>query len=200
MTERVKFERDYWDSIPRTGDDFEKYLFDDNFQETFDAIVPYVAMAKSVLEIGSGTGRLLFPLAKKFPETIFYGVDISKEITDIAVSRSDAANVSLFIGDGRKLLSLYRSLDLVYCVTVFQHLSHDGIESYITEVSTTLVPGGIFRFQFIEGKSSEPFSNHYELREIEYYLGDNGFTIMECQVGLVHEQWTWITARRDDDN
>ncbi len=46
-----------------------------------------------VIEIGCGTGRNLIILAKRYPETNFYGLDASAAMLETAQTKVDAANV-----------------------------------------------------------------------------------------------------------
>lgn len=64
------------------------------------------------------------------------------------------------------------------------------------ETYRVLKPGGIFRFQFIEGIEQEPFSNHYSLDDMKQWLNDAGLEFVKADQGLCHFQWTWVTAKK----
>jgi S-adenosylmethionine-diacylgycerolhomoserine-N-methlytransferase len=52
-----------------------------------------VQAGESVLEIGCGTGRNLIVLAKRFPESKFYGLDASAEMLKTAQAKIDSENL-----------------------------------------------------------------------------------------------------------
>jgi S-adenosylmethionine-diacylgycerolhomoserine-N-methlytransferase len=54
----------------------------------------HVQPGEKVLEVGCGTGRNLAILAKKYPQTRFYGLDASSEMLKTAQAKVDAKNVS----------------------------------------------------------------------------------------------------------
>jgi len=101
-----------------------------------------------VLELGCGPGRMTQALAELFGEV--FALDVSGEM--LACARTavrDAPNVVLCRNNGRDLSMLASGrFDFVFSFIVFQHIpSVDVIESYVTEVSRVLKPGGVFKFQ-----------------------------------------------------
>ena len=58
---------------------------------------------KRILDIGTGTGYLAFPLAKAYPEALVYGIDIAESIMDInreRVKKSGMTNLIFQVFDG----------------------------------------------------------------------------------------------------
>ena len=60
--------------------------------QLIDNIKP--AANASVLEIGCGTGRNLVHAARKYPQAIFYGIDVSTEMLTTAISAIDRSNLN----------------------------------------------------------------------------------------------------------
>ena len=81
-----------------------------------------VADGENILEVGCGTGRNLIILARKFPNSRFYGLDASAEMLKTAEAKVDAENlknISLKTAladdfDYRKTFSLENPFDTIY--------------------------------------------------------------------------------------
>lgn len=100
------------------------------------------------LEIGCGLGRLMKPISARCRKII--GVDISPKM--VAYSKSylcDNPNVEIHLNDGTDLAMVdTSSVDLVYSVLVFQHLTtEEVVDSYLSEISRVLKRGGCCRIQ-----------------------------------------------------
>lgn len=188
MDDRVKQEKEYWDSCALDPNVDEKYICE---AEYFDDCLSYIKdnVSGKVLEIGCGVGRLLIPLSESYDAA---GIDISENMLRIAKERSTKPTFKL--SDGRSIPFEDGSFDSVYCVAVFQHLNNEGIEQYIEEVGRVLSKNGCVIFQFIEGDESETFSNHYSLDYMELLLRENGMSITKADRGVGHEMWTWVVA------
>ena len=101
-----------------------------------------------VLEIGSGLGRILIPMAQVFGEVV--GVDISEEMVNIAQKKAEGVqNLKLIVNNGSDL-SMFDDnyFDFCYSHVVFQHIPDKKIvENYIKEANRVLKKNGIFKFQ-----------------------------------------------------
>ncbi len=81
-----------------------------------------VADGENVLEVGCGTGRNLIILARKFPNSRFYGLDASAEMLKTAQAKVDAENlknINLKTAladdfDYRKTFGLENPFDTIY--------------------------------------------------------------------------------------
>lgn len=178
--DRIDQEKAYWNKCSQDPDLDVKYISDMPNKEFKKALG---TLDGRVLEIGCGVGRLI--------EDGYYGIDLTPGMLEIAKKRKPKGNYKLC--DGRTIPHKDKYFDSVYCVLLFQHIPFDAVESYISEASRVLKKGGIFRFQFIEGREDEPFSKHHLWQKVKKALTDNGFKA-EKEKGLVHEQWTWVTA------
>lgn len=108
------------------------------------------------LEIGCGIGRLLEHASPFF--SMLYGVDICKDLLDIAANRlSILSNITLVETDGLSLKGIAdTSINLVYEYIVFQHIgSMQIIRNYIHEISRVLKPGGV---AVLHGRDEHAFS------------------------------------------
>ena len=107
------------------------------------------------LELGSGVGRLVFPLARHFRRVV--GVDIAKGMVRHArliAGDKGIGNVSFIdISDPEDFLQRARdfagSCDLLYSLLVFQHISEFSIiESYLHVIRVLLHVRGVAYLQF----------------------------------------------------
>jgi cyclopropane fatty-acyl-phospholipid synthase-like methyltransferase len=107
------------------------------------------------LELGSGVGRLVFPLARHFRSVV--GVDIAKRMVHRAksIARNNGVdNVSFIsISDPEDCLQRARnfagSCDLIYSLLVFQHISEFSIiEAYLHVIRALLHERGVAYLQF----------------------------------------------------
>jgi nicotinamide mononucleotide adenylyltransferase/SAM-dependent methyltransferase len=81
--------------------DFESYgaQMDASLQQKLDDLLPWVKPGR-IVDKGCGTGRLMVELSRRFPDSAFVGVDLSREL----LRRSDentyyAGDVELLLGD-----------------------------------------------------------------------------------------------------
>lgn len=181
--DRLSEERKYWNKAALDADVDRKYISDIGTLETKNAIGK---LPGNVLEIGCGVGRLM--------ESGWYGIDISENMIEIA--RTRRPDCHFIVTDGRFIPLDDASLDCVFAVLLFQHIPFSGVSLYIREVSRVLKDGGIFRFQYIKGSEDEPFSKHHDETALVLTLGFNKLKTLKIERGLVHPQWTWITAKK----
>jgi SAM-dependent methyltransferase len=117
-----------------------------------DFIQKYRPAAKSILDLGCGTGGHAFPFAARGYEVA--GVDISAEMIDVARARlsahhvqSSALNLSFQQGDIRTV-RMGRTFDAV--VSLFHVMSyqtsHEDLAMAFRTAKEHLTPGGLFIF------------------------------------------------------
>ncbi|MBA7545555.1 2-methoxy-6-polyprenyl-1,4-benzoquinol methylase, mitochondrial [subsurface metagenome] len=99
-----------------------------------------VLNGKKVLDIGTGTGKILIALNKKWPEADYYGIDISRGMMD-KIDGSYGFKLSI-----REMENLYGFLsndfDLLTSRMAFHHSKN--LENAMNEVHRVLKPGGKF--------------------------------------------------------
>jgi len=200
---RVIEECKYWNDAALDPEVDRKYISDQNTNSCFRAL--NLPKKGRVIELGCGVGRFIEKLSRSLPIE-YHGIDISKNMLDIADCRLDILkceseskrfyNYEFKLCDGRTIPFDDKHFNSAFCVLVFQHLQLEAVREYIKEISRVLLENGYFRFQFIEGTESEPFSNHHRISDIREVLVMNNFIITKIDRGLVHHQWTWITAKK----
>lgn len=100
--------------------------------------------SKTVLEIGSGAGRMLAAAARAFGRAV--GIDIHDQQSRVAseLARRGVNNATLLTSDGRTLPVPDASVDAVYSFIVFQHLERiEALRAYLAESARVLKPGGV---------------------------------------------------------
>jgi len=187
VSDRIELERDYWDEAALDPEVDTKYISDVSTEECLRAI-NFNAVNGPSLEIGCGVGRIVRAWLDG------YGIDISRNMIVNAQLRDPKNHYK--VCDGRTIPYEDEKFYQVACTLVFQHLKADTIKGYMAETYRVLKPGGLFRFQFIEGTEQEPFSNHYELEEMKLWIEQAGLKFIKADKGLCHPQWTWVTCVR----
>lgn len=99
---------------------------------------------QSLLDIGCGTGEILYRLHKNFGEEIsLYGIDPSTDMLDVARYKlRKAKNVQLETGTGEQLQFPDSSFDWVVSSLTFHHIPLDVKRATIRESHRVLKPGG----------------------------------------------------------
>lgn len=141
-----------------------------------------------VLEIGCGIGRVLIPLAQRTPRNHFHGQDISIKMLQRAQAVPSFADISWWLDD------IPSTLDAVYSMLVFQHLPGEKVAEYFTRIGKALRPSGLFRFQFVEGDYHVDHDHRHSLDDVVAWLHAAGMKAVNFDEGLVHDDWTWVTA------
>lgn len=153
---------------------------------------------KMVLDMGCGVGRLTNAIAKKLQgnDGTVHGFDIARPLIDIAVAASPG-NALYWHSDGRSIPSaLYGPFDLIYSVTMFQHIPHDAKWEYIMQAAERLHPDGVFVFTVAVGDEPPTFLNH-QLSEAELDDLALAMTSLFSTVsidGPDENGWTWVEA------
>ncbi len=97
------------------------------------------AGVEAVLEIGSGTGKLLADLAAEFPAVTFLGIDTDPEMVTYAEETHRSSNLSYALSNVAGL-DPASSFDFVYNIDVIHHI-HDPLDSF-TAIRRSLRPRG----------------------------------------------------------
>ncbi|MEK6919659.1 MAG: methyltransferase domain-containing protein [Thermoproteota archaeon] len=134
MSRRVK---DYFDQVSSQWDTLRKGLYGDEVRE---AIINAAKLGPddTVLDVGAGTGFLTEAAAKVGGKVI--ALDLSKSMTDEAISKLGGKNVEFKVGSVERIPLGDSSVDTVVG-NMFLHHSPDP-EKAIQEMSRVLTPGG----------------------------------------------------------
>ncbi len=93
------------------------------------------------LDIGCGTGALLSTIASARPNVALHGIDLSKQMIEVARERLPADSV-LVVGDSETLPFEDNKFGLILCTYSFHHYLHP--QRVLSEVKRVLVPNGTF--------------------------------------------------------
>lgn len=147
----------------------------------------------TVLEIGSGPGRLLVPFAER--SWAAYGVDVSSKNLRDARKLAEKQGVDVTLKRSERNLPTFESeFDLVYSMFVFQHMRRRYVIRYLLDAHDRLRGGGLVYFSFanltdeenLETLFSEGLNLTYSFRmryytepEVRTYLEVAGFVDVE---------------------
>lgn len=150
-----------------------------------------------VLEIGCGIGRLLIPLARRWPAVTLIGLDPSSAMLAwaMAEARRLDVDVDLRCGDARTL-SLLPILDGFYSVVTLQHLPAAEQALYLTAAARAMRPGSVGRFQVVAEAESGPLSHPVPVAEVRRWCDDAGLLVDAVDPDPVFGCWAWFTVER----
>jgi ubiquinone/menaquinone biosynthesis C-methylase UbiE len=164
---------------------------DANYKTThiLKLLAKYNINAKSILDIGCGSGRILVELKNKLPlDTNFYGVDISPQAIELAKSINEA-NINIELRDitTNKLSDKY---DLTLVIDVIEHVEdYFKIIRELREVSNytlfhiplDLCIWSLFREKMlIESKQRVGHIHNFTEDFMKSILTDHGFEIISA--------------------
>ncbi len=119
-----------------------------------------------LLEVGSGSGRILSSIRAREPDLQLTGIDLSAEQTDLA--RSVHPDIEFVCGNGESLPFADGSFDYVI---FFDYLEHtERPRQSLAEIQRVLKPGGYLHLvcpterQSIYGLSTKLFGRHFKER------------------------------------
>lgn len=98
---------------------------------------------RRILDIGTGTGYLAFPLAERFPKSTVCGIDISDAIiqkNNEIVKEKGITNLSFEVFDGLNYLFEDESVDLIVTRYAFHHFPN--VQDAIRQMHRILAKGG----------------------------------------------------------
>jgi ubiquinone/menaquinone biosynthesis C-methylase UbiE len=139
-----------------------------------DSLVPFETALQSVdpapkktLDLGTGTGRGAFAIARRFPDAEVVGADLADRMLEEARRRTPpelAARVRFDQADGAALPYPDASFDLV---------THANTIPFFDELARVLAPGGQALFAFSSGPTTPIYVSAERLRD---ELARRGFT------------------------
>jgi ubiquinone/menaquinone biosynthesis C-methylase UbiE len=94
-----------------------------------------------ILEIGCGTGRVVFELSRQGYDVI--GTDISQEA--VAYGRKKYDDIKLQVQPAEKLEFADKTFDIVLSFDLFEHIAE--VDKHVSEVYRVLRPNGLYLFQ-----------------------------------------------------
>jgi len=143
MENRSHREKKFWDKFACNYDSFIKNTVDKTYKTILLNIDTELALNKTVLEIGTGTGIIPFSICSKVSSII--ATDISTQMIQIAKQKqkeSDIKNVDFLVQDSYNMSFADKSFDIVIASNLL-HLLYEP-EKPINEVKRVLKDNGIF--------------------------------------------------------
>lgn len=162
--------------------------------ERLHEAAPY---ARYCLDIGCGDGRLTNTYAVRHPDAQVWGFDLAGPPLTRAMK---VAPINAFyrLHDLRSLPQIGYQADLVWAITVFQHVFHVDVGRCIEQVAEMLRYGGMFVFTLaVNDGPDAPFNHPYSADEF-WNFKMNLLTLF-TDVRSEHDDdtdWTWVTCRR----
>ena len=136
--------------------------------------------AKSVLELGTGTGETARRVLERHPDAQFVGVDASPGMVKVARDSLPADRVALHVGRLEDALP-EGPFDLVVSCLAVHHLQGPGKADLFRRIATNLASGG----RFVLADVVEPVDPSYVVTAIDPEV-DFPSTL--------HEQLAWLDA------
>jgi SAM-dependent methyltransferase len=140
--------------------------------------------ARSVLEIGCGSGRMTRTLARLFQRVV--AVDISSAMLEKARAFVPAGNVTFVESNGASIDIAPGSIDLGFSYIVYQHFpSKEAIAASFASVHAALKRGGLFKVQ-VRGlehldKDHWSWGPHYSESEARDLVDLAGFRLLAAK-------------------
>lgn len=144
------------------------------------------------LDLGCGPGRLIRPLADKYPKSHWVGVDSSQRM--ISIASNLAPEVSWVWNNGRDLSELMdNQFDGAYSMTTFQHIPHEAQSGYLAELHRVVKPGGKLRLQFVFEGEPGPLSYPTTVKDMASFADSAGWRDTDITLGRIKPEWAWVT-------
>jgi SAM-dependent methyltransferase len=118
----IALQRDFYASTAHRYDD--EYRSPEEFAPGLNLMVEQLDRwgAQSVLDVGTGTGRLLRDLSARWPTLAIHGIDPVPEMLTVATERFGIPQAALSVGSGERLPFADRSWDAVCEVGMLHHV------------------------------------------------------------------------------
>lgn len=151
--------------------------------------IPLDLKGKSILEIGHGGGWYLAQALDAGAQQVV-GLEISEEINrraGSALSSLGYTKFQLILGNGRDLKVLdSMKFDLIFTITVLQHMPTRNTRNYLNAISSLLAPNGVCIIQALNSygssmkrlSSADLFSVAYSKKEFDFLIVQSGLQVI----------------------
>lgn len=162
--------------------------------ERLRSIYPFAD--KTVLEIGSGIGRMTEFFSSSFKEV--KALDVSEAMIDIARKRLSAfPNITFAASSGNAIPFPGNQFDLVFSYQVFKHAQEAAlIADYLIEIKRALKPGGMAKIHMRTGPNVHKWRWFYGVsvtpKEAKALAEQAGLTVVDTKVEDVKNLWVWL--------
>jgi 2-polyprenyl-3-methyl-5-hydroxy-6-metoxy-1,4-benzoquinol methylase len=126
---------------------------------------------ESIADIGSGDGRLVREISKKFPKKTVLGIDYSEKAINLAKAMNPG--LTFFCADinSDKRLGKY---DIITLIEVLEHIPIERIDNFVEALRGKLKEGG-YLFITVPHKNKSLQSKHFQhfsFRSLTHYFDD----------------------------
>lgn len=143
---------------------------------------------RAVLDFGCGVGRVARLFARFRRQQTFYGFDLIESAIEWLTwelgygdFRVSAARPPLPLAGG--------SLDAIFSISVFSHLTADAQAAWLREFHRLLRPGGIL-FQTVHGQHAMALCEHYDTWRNSLYIAPESF--VDLREGFARSGFAWV--------
>ena len=148
-----------------------------------------------VAEIGVGVGRLLHPLAQRYPRTRFVGQDPTP--TMIAKAAAGCPDPGRVTYQGSPWLRpLDEPFGAIYSVVTLQHLRPRQQAGVFVVAGSMLAPGGRLRVQWTPAGDTGPLCHPVPEADVVAWCGVAGLDVVDLDDDPLFPTWRWLTAER----
>lgn len=166
-----------WNKLHDKGAYFPLYQEYKAFERMPDWFIDHVTPkpTEQALEIGCGFGAWMVPMSRLVHSVA--GIDIHPDPLSRALNqfvKHQRYNCYVALSPGDSIPFPNDKFDLVYSITVFQHLPKSLTRTYITEAFRVLKPGGRCAFQFLDFEADPSIIRPKLDITPETHLGDRG--------------------------
>lgn len=119
------------------------------------------------LDIGYGSGNMVFAASKYFKMVLGVDVHLANEEVASELIRNGCNNFNLYVGDGKLIpIEEDNSIDFIHTWTVFMHFGTvEVVKSYLAECYRLLKPGGVAVLYFARMYRQKPNETKEEWEE-----------------------------------
>lgn len=138
MATKQGFENSFY-----SGDFYNKQTQDEQHLKKIIEFLPFKADMK-ILDLGTGSGYLSFPIAQKYPDISIIGLDIVEkalEVNRIKAKEENIGNISFITYNGIDFPFANNEFDMVISRYALHHFP--DIQKSISEVSRVIKPKGL---------------------------------------------------------
>lgn len=139
-------------------------------------------------EVGCGDGKIIYELAKRYPQKTFKGYDLSEKGTAFASAYAiSIPNLSFFAQDFKHA---EESFDIVLCIETLEHIPDKEIDVFLKTMHEKLTPQGklIISVPTVNIPVSEKHYRHYNLNLLKTQVKE-WFDIEQSH--FVHNPKAW---------
>ncbi|MEK7187273.1 MAG: methyltransferase domain-containing protein [Patescibacteria group bacterium] len=193
--QKTKFENRTTHFFDRMASRYDSHISRFYFESLYQKIVETIQEEKlvqpkmRVLDVACGTGEVVLRLARRYPESTFWGVDGSRQmITEAKNKIGDLRNISFVVSNAEEVPFDEDSFDLIISSEAFHHfwepqevllvlaqkLKEEGRLLLVDPGADTFLQRLIFRYL---GRIFEVHKHIYDQGELKQLLENTGFAV-----------------------